>query len=218
MNNIFSELLDVYVIIYVDDILIYSNDPSKHTEHIREVLHRLCKNGLYARPDKCRFSSDTIKYLGFILSKDGLKMDPSKVQTIQDWPEPHKIKDIQSFLGFANFYCHFISDYSNIFVPLMLLTLKGIKWDFSDATRQAFQSLKTSFTTAPILTHWIPDKPIIVETDASDYALGAILSIQLDSGEIHPVAFHSCTFTAPEINYDTHDKELLAIFEAFRVW
>ena len=218
MNDIFSDLLDVYVIIYLDDILIYSDDPSKHTEHVREVLRRLRKNGLYARPDKCRFSSDTVEYLGFILSKDGLKMDPSKVQTIQDWPEPRKIKDIQSFLGFANFYCRFISEYSNIVVPLTRLTRKGIKWDFSDAARKAFQSLKTAFTTAPILTHWIPDKPIIVETDASDYALGAILSIQLDSGEIHPVAFHSRTFTAPELNYDTHDKELLAIFEAFRVW
>ena len=98
----FSDLLDVYIIIYLDDILIYSDAPSKHTEHIREVLCRLCKNGLYARPDKCCFSSDTVEYLGFIQSKDGLKMDPSKVQTIQDWPEPRKIKDIQSFLGFAN--------------------------------------------------------------------------------------------------------------------
>ena len=218
MNDIFSDLLDVYVIIYLDDILIYSDDPAKHSEHVREVLRRLRKNGLFARPDKCRFASDTVEYLGFILSKDGLKMDPSKVQTIQDWPEPRKVKDIQSFLGFANFYRRFISDYSDIVVPLTRLTRKGIKWDFSDAARKAFESLKSAFTTAPILTHWIPDKPIIVETDASDYALGAILSIQVDSGEIHPVAFHSRTFTAPELNYDTHDKELLAIFEAFRVW
>ena len=126
MNNIFSDLLDVYIIIYLDDILIYSDDPSKHTEHIREVLRRLHKNGLYAHPDKCRFSSNTVEYLGFILSKYGLKMDPSKVQTIQDWPELCKIKDIQSFLGFANFYRHFISEYSDIVVPLTS-HLKGNK-------------------------------------------------------------------------------------------
>ena len=104
MNDIFSDLLDVHVIIYLDDILIYSDNPVDHKKHVREVLHRLRANGLFARLDKCHFSSDTIEYWGFVLSKDGLKMDPSKVQTIQDWPEPRKVKDIQSFLGFANFY------------------------------------------------------------------------------------------------------------------
>ena len=218
MNDIFSDLLDVHVIIYLDDILIYSDDPAEHKKHVREVLRRLQKHGLYARPDKCLFSRDSVEYLGFILSKEGLKMDPSKVQTIQDWPEPRKIKDIQSFLGFANFYRRFISDYSDIVVPLTRLTRKGTPWNFSDAARKSFETLKSAFTSTPILTHWIPDKPIIVETDASDYALGAILSIETDSGEIHPVAYHSRTFTAPELNYDTHDKELLAIFEAFTNW
>ena len=218
MNDIFSDLLDVHVIIYLDDILIYSDDPTKHIEHVCEVLCRLRKHGLYARPDKCRFSSDTVEYLGFILTKEGLEMDSSKVQTIQDWPEPRKVKDIQSFLGFANFYRRFISDYSDIVVPLTRLTRKGIPWNFSDDARKSFNALKSAFISASVLTHWIPDKPIIVETDASDYALGAILSIETDSGQIRPVAFHSRTFSAPELNYDTHDKELLAIFDAFRVW
>ena len=184
MNDIFSDLLDVNVIIYLDDILVYSDDPAKHSEHVREVLRRLRKHNLFARLDKCHFSSDTVQYLGFILSKDGLKMDPSKVQTIQDWPEPRKVKDIQSFLGFANFYCRFISDYSDIVVPLTRLTRKGIKLDFTDAARKAFESLKSAFTSALILTHWIPDKPIIVETDASDYALGAILSIGVEQSPV----------------------------------
>ena len=103
-------------------------------------------------------------------------------------------------------------------IPLTWLTHKGIPWNFTDAARKSFQALKSTFTSAPVLTNWVPDKPIIVETDASDYALGAILSIQTDSGEIHPMAFHSRTFSALELNYDTHDKELLAIFEAFHVW
>ena len=218
MNNIFSDLLDVSVIIYLDDILIYSNNSADHKKHVRKVLRHLCENGLYACLDKCCFFEDTIKYLGFILSKDGLKMDPSKVQTIQDWPEPCKVKDVQSFLGFANFYRHFISDYSDIVIPLTQLTRKGIPWNFTDAARKSFQALKTAFTSAPVLTHWVPNKPIIVETNASDYALGAILSIQTDPSEIHPLAFHSRTFSALELNYDTHDKELLTIFEAFHVW
>ena len=96
-------------------------------------------------------------------------MYPSKVQTIQDWPEACKVKDVQSFLGFANFY-YFISDYSNIMIPLTWLTCKGIPWNFTDAAQKSFQALKSAFTSAPVLTHWVPNKPIIVETDASDYA------------------------------------------------
>ena len=218
MNDIFSDLLDVTVTVYLDDILIYSDDPKEHSAHVREVLRRLRKHGLFCRPDKCHFSVDSVEYLGFFLTKDGLQMDPRKIQTVLDWPEPRKVKDIQSFLGFANFYRRFIADYSHIVVPLTRLTRKDVKFFFDDDARKSFLALKSAFTSAPILTHWVPDKPIIVETDASDYALGAILSIKTDDGEIHPVAFHSRTFSGAELNYDTHDKELLAIFDAFKVW
>ena len=218
MNDIFGDLLDVSVTVYLDDILIYSADPADHKKHVREVLRRLRKHGLYARADKCDFSVDTVEYLGYILSPGGLRMSEDKVKTIQDWPEPRKVKDIQSFLGFANFYRRFISGYSDIVVPLTRLLRKGTKWAFNDAARNAFNLLKTAFTSAPVLTHWIPNCPIIVETDASNFALGAILSIRTSDGEIHPVAFHSRTFSGAELNYDVHDKELLAIFEAFKVW
>ena len=145
-------------------------------------------------------------------------MSPDKIQTISNWPEPRKVKDIQSFLGFANFYWRFIFNYSDIVVPLTQLTRKDAPWDFSEDCRRAFNALKQAFTTAPILTHFIPDTPIIVETDASDYAVAGILSITCSNREICPVAFYSRTLTALELNYNTHDKELLAIFEAFRNW
>ena len=132
MNDIFSDLLDVSMIIYLDDILIYSNNPVDHKKHVCEALHHLHENDLYAHPDKCHFSEDTVKHLSFILSKDRLKMDPSKVQTIQDWPEPCKVKDVQSFLSFANFYRCFISNYSDIMLPLTWLTCKGIPWNFTE--------------------------------------------------------------------------------------
>jgi RNase H-like domain found in reverse transcriptase len=157
-----------------------------------------------------------VEYLGYILSPDGLTMSDNKVKTIQEWPEPRKVKDIQSFLGFVNFYRRFIYNYSDITVLLTQLTRKGIKWNFSKDCQTAFETLKRAFTTAPVLTHWVPDAPILLETDASDYALAAILFIvSPDNGQVHPIAFHSQTFTAPELNYDVHDKELLAIYEAF---
>jgi hypothetical protein len=218
MNDIFKDLLDVCVTVYLDDILIYSDNLSDHRKQVREVLKRLRRHGLYARADKCEFETESVEYLGYILSPEGLKMSDDKVKIIQDWPEPKKVKDIQSFLGFANFYRRFIYNYSDIVVPLTRLTRKDSRWDFGDLCRESFQSLKDTFTTAPILTHWVPDAQIIVETDASDYTLAAILSIITEDGEVHPMAFHSRTFTAAELNYDTHDKELLAIYEAFRIW
>ena len=148
MNDIFADLLNVYAIIYLDNILIFSDDPSKHSEHVREVLRRLRGNGLYCRPDKCKFSSDSMEYLGFFLSPDGLKMDPAKIKTITDWPEPRRVKDIQSFLGFANFYRRFISAYSDIVVPLTRLTRKGVPWNFDEQARTSFNTLKTAFTSA----------------------------------------------------------------------
>ena len=159
-----------------------------------------------------------MEYLGYVLSPNGLSMSADKVKTIQDWPEPRKVKDVQSFLGFANFYRRFINNYSDIVVPLTCLTQKGMPFDFGEKARTAFVYLKNAFSSTPILTHWIPNQPIIIETDASDYALAAILSIELDTGEIHPVAFHSRKFNPTELNYDVHDKELYAIFEAFCIW
>jgi len=218
MNDIFSDLLDVYVVIYLDDILIYSNNMSKHHQHIKEVLKHLCKTGLYAKAEKCKFHSESVEYLEYILSPSGLTMSNDKVKIIQDWLEPKKVKDIQSFLDFANFYCQFIFNYLDIVIPLTRLTQKNIPWKFNSSYQDAFNSLKKAFISAPILTHWIPDAQLIVETNASDYALTAILSIVNEDNKVHPVTFHSRTFTVVELNYDTHDKELLAIFEAFKIW
>ena len=218
MNDVFADMLDVCVVVYLDDILIYSSDKATHRKQVKEVLRRLRKHGLYAKPEKCEFDRESVEYLGYILSPAGLTMASDKIQTIQDWPEPRRVKDIQSFLGFANFYRRFIYNFSDITVPLTRLTRKNVPFLFGDAEREAFNYLKSAFSSAPILTHWIPDRPIIVETDASDYALVAILSIELENGEIHQVAFHSRSFNPTELNYNVHDKELFAIFEAFRIW
>jgi hypothetical protein len=141
-----------------------------------------------------------MEYLGYLLSLDGLTMSNKKVQAIVDWPEPRKVQDIQSFLGFANFYRRFIYNYSDIIVLLTWLTRKDAPWNFSDECRKSFETLKKAFTTAPILTHWMPNVPLIVETDTSDYAIAGILSIVCPDSEIHPVVFYSRTLTPLELN------------------
>jgi hypothetical protein len=217
MNEILSDLLDITVIVYLDDILIFSVNPANHEKHVKEVLRRLTANGLYCSPGKCEFSRDSVEFLGFICTTDGVKMDKSKVQTIHDGPHPHNVCEVQSFLSFANFYRHFIRNYSNIVIPLTRLTRKTNRWDWTTPCQNAFDALKEAFTTAPVLVHWQPDCPLIIETDASDYAIAGILSIHT-SGDVYPIAFHSHTLSLAELNYDTHDKELLAIFEAFQIW
>ena len=189
MNDIFSDLLDVCIVIYLDDILIYLNNMSEHHQHVKEVLKRLCKAGLYAKAEKCEFHSESVEYLGYILSPSSLTMSDDKIKIIQDWPEPKKVKNIQSFLGFANFYHRFIFNYSNIVIPLTHLTQKDNPWKFDSSCQDTFNSLKKA--SAPILTHWISNAQLIVETDALDYALAAILSIVNEDNEVHPVAFHS---------------------------
>jgi len=150
---------------------------SEHHQHVKEVFKCLYKAGLYTKAKKCEFYSESVEYLEYILSPSGLTMSDDKVKIIHDWLEPKKVKDIQSFLGFANFYRQFIFNYSDIIIQLTCLTQKDIPWNFDFFYQDAFNSLKKAFTSTPILTHWIPNAQLIVETDASDYALTAILSI-----------------------------------------
>ena len=117
MNNVFSNLLDMCIVVYLDDILIYSNDIMQHWSYVKGVLKWLQKAGLYAKAEKYKFHSDSMEYLGYVLSPSGLTMSNAKVKTIQEWPEPKKVKNIQFFLGFANFYRCFIFNYSDIVIP-----------------------------------------------------------------------------------------------------
>ena len=217
MNDIFREFLDDFVVCYLDDILIFSKNEEDHEKHVRLVLKRLRNAGLYAKLEKCVFHQPQVEFLGYIISGEGLSMDPKKIQTVLEWKKPTTIRDVQCFLGFANFYRIFIKDYSKIATPLTRLTCKD-KLEWSTEADQAFEILKTAFTSAPILTHPDFQKPFFLESDASDFALGAVLSQHGEDGRLHPVAFHSRKFTAAEINYEIHDKELLAIVDSFQEW
>jgi len=217
MNELFSDLLDVCVVIYLDNILIYLDNILEHKKHVKEVLRRLRANDLYASSSKCVFYCQQVEFLGYILGPQGVQIDKSKVQVIQDWPTPCYLRDVQAFLGFANFYRHFIHNYSKITVPLTCLTCKSCPWNWSSDCESVFQLLESSFTSTLVLTHWDPDLPLVLETDASDLVLAAILSTYIE-GELHPIAYHSRALNTTELNYNIHDKELLAIAESFKKW
>ena len=214
MNNIFREFLDNFVVCYLDDILIYSKDIKQHEEHVRLVLDKLRNAGLYAKLEKCNFDQFQVEFLGYIVSCDGISVDQKKIQAVLGWAIPKMVCDVQCFLGFANFYQIFVKNYSKITAPLTWLTCKDkLDWNFD--AEKAFQLLKAAFTTAHVLVHPDFSKPFFMETDASDFALGAVLSQLGDGKKLHPVAFHSRKFSAVEINYKIHDKKLLTIVDFF---
>jgi hypothetical protein len=218
INNVLWPYLDVFVTTYLDNILIYSDNLDKHHIHIQKVLQALSDADLHLKPEKYEFHWQDVKYLGFIISMDGTKMDPTKVTTIQEWLTPVDIKDMQSFLGFATFYQHFIRGYSAIVAPLTRLTRKNTAFVWDTACTNSFAALKHAFTTAMILHHFDYNCEAIVETDTSDYVSAGILSQYDDKGILHLVAFFSKKHSLAECNYEIYDKELMAIVHAFEEW
>jgi hypothetical protein len=218
MNDIFRDLLDIYVVVYLDDILIFSKTREEHVNHVREVLKRLKENHLYCQLEKCSFFIPEVDYLGIIASGEGIRVDPSKVAQAVDWPVPKNIKNLQEFLGFANFYRRFIGNYSKIACPLFDLLHKDQPWKWTTREQKALDDMKSALQTAPVLIQ--PDlyKELFLECDASDFATGAILSQKGSEGKLHPVAFLSKSLSPAEKNYDIFDKELLAIIRAFKEW
>jgi RNase H-like domain found in reverse transcriptase/Reverse transcriptase (RNA-dependent DNA polymerase)/Retroviral aspartyl protease len=218
INEILHPYLDVFCTAYIDDILVYSDDLLEHREHVKKVLRVLQDAGLQLDIKKCEFEVTEVTYLGLILSTEGVRMDPAKVKCITDWESPANVKDVQAFLGFANFYRRFIQGFSRIVRSLVSLTRKDMKFLWSLACEKAFATLKTAFTTAPTLHHFDPLKEIFVETDASDYVSSGVLSQKDKHGVLHPVAFMSKKYNPAECNYEIYDKELLAIVRCFEGW
>ncbi|KAE8206768.1 hypothetical protein CF327_g7494, partial [Tilletia walkeri] len=218
MNDIFRDMVDVFVVIYLDDILIFSKTATEHEQHVKRVLERLRSTNLFAKAEKCEFSRDSVEFLGYRLSKDGVTMVVDKVNSVLSWPAPKTVKELQSFLGFASFYRRFIWRYSEIVAPLTALLRKNTSWNWSERCQDAFDSLKKAFTSAPVLQHFDPAKPITVETDASDYAIAAVASQPDENGRLRPVAYRSRKMDPAELNYEIHDKEMLAIVDTLQEW
>lgn len=218
MNDVLLDYLDDFCTAYLDDILIYSEDELEHQAHVEKVLTRLRAAGLQADIRKCEFGVKKTKYLGFIISTGGIEVDPEKVAIIQDWMPPKTVKGTQSFLGFCNFYRRFIRDYGVIAKPLTHLTRKDVPFVFDEKCQEAFEELKRRLVSAPLLAHYDPDKESMLETDASDGVVAAVLSQLHPDGEWHPVAYFSKTMAPAELNYEVHDKEMLAIIRSLSQW
>ncbi|CCO35894.1 Retrotransposable element Tf2 155 kDa protein type 3 [Rhizoctonia solani AG-1 IB] len=218
MDDIFRDLLDTTVIVYLDNILIFSNSREEHVQHVKEVLSCLQKHNLFCNPSKCVFFLTEVTYIGLVVTPEGISTEQEKVKAIQEWPESRNVKQVQSFLGFANFYCHFVHDFSCLARSLTLLTQKNQPWVWEAARREAFHQIKIVISQEPVLAHPDQSQLFTLETDASSTAMGAVLSQRKDDGRLHPVAFMSASFSPADLNYDMHEKELLAIIRVFEHW
>ena len=217
MNDIFRDLIFAgKVLVYIDDILIFTKTLAEHHQIVRQVLNILRKHKLYLKPEKCDFAQTEIEYLGLIISENQVRMDPVKTRGILDWPTPTCKRDLQSFLGFINFYRRFIRDFATIAKPLSTLT-GNTAWSWTSEHQSAFNHLKTCVTTAPVLAIPTDTDPYRLEADSSGHALGAVLS-QCQSGVWRPIAFLSKSLSPTERNYQIYDRELLAIMTALTEW
>ena len=217
MQQVFRPYLDDFVIVFLDDILIYSKTAEDHQRHLKTVLQVLPDNQLYAKLSKCEFWKQEISFLGHIVTSQGIKMEPGKVAAVKSWPPPTNIHDLRSFLGLAGYYRRFVKNFSTIAAPLGELLRKDAKFIWSNQHQEAFDKLKQAVSSAPILLSPDPIRPYTVVTDASGFAIGAALCQDHGKG-LQPCAYLSRTMTQAERNYPVHEQELLAIIHALREW
>jgi len=170
LNNILSEKIDRGVVIYIDNILIYTQTEEEHVELVRWVLKKLSENGLPVNIEKCIFQVPEVEFVGFQIGTEGVQMSQKKVEDILNWPAPRSVKEVQKFIGFANFYRRFIQGFSQLTLPIQTLTHNGIMWNWTQQCQEAFEELKHRFMTAPILCHYHPEQRKQIKTDASDLA------------------------------------------------
>ncbi|GJP63521.1 hypothetical protein CLOP_g20588 [Closterium sp. NIES-67] len=217
MNEVFRPLLDKCIIVYLDDILIYSTTREQHLKDLAAVFSLLQQHRLITKGSKCEFLKQELEFLGHVISIDGVKFDPKKIATIQDWKPPASLRELQSFLGFVNYVRRFIPNMAGVTSPLTDLLKKGKFYEWGGEQQAAFDQLKLFLTTPPVLRIADPQRPFELITDASDLAVGAVLLQDFGEG-LQPIAYESRKLNPAERNYPVHNKELLAIVHAFKVW
>ena len=217
MNKVFAKELDAFILVYLDDILVFSRTKEEHLEHIRTALGRLRDAKIYARLHKCEFYKDKVEYLGFDVSARGVQPSPDKVRAVVEWPKPSSVKDVRSFLGLAGFYRRFIKNFSLKAKPLTELTRDDAVWRWEEPQEMAFKTLKRSLVTAPVLHMPNFDLPFVLMTDASAVSVGGILEQDFGSG-LQPVAYESKKLSPTEMRYSAYERELLGIVWAIGKW
>ncbi|KAH7475360.1 hypothetical protein FOMA001_g11755 [Fusarium oxysporum f. sp. matthiolae] len=219
INSVLRQYLDIFVVCYLDDILIFSDNEEEHREHVHKVLRKLQDAKLLVEPEKSHFHVTKVDFLGHTITPGEIRMEQKKISAVAEWKVPTNVKETQAFLGFANYYRRFIKRFSKIAIPLTELTKKGKPFKWNDKAQEAFEQLKKAILSEPVLAMFDPEKEIELETDASDFALGGQIGQRDSEGKLHPVAFYSCKLQGAELNYPIYDKEFLAIvncFEEFR--
>jgi hypothetical protein len=217
MDDIFQEeVAQGWLKIYMDDMIIATeDDEEEHEKKVVHVLQKRLNHDLFLELEKCQFHKKEVEYIGVIIGGGKVKMNPIKVKGIIEWPIPNTVKEICSFLGFCNFYWPFILNFSGIAQPLNDLTKKNQQWHWGEIKQTAFNTLKDICASKPVLQSPDWTRKFILETDASGYALGAVISQEFEDG-IHPIAFHSQSLQPAEKNYDAHDKELTTVIFGFK--
>ncbi|CAI7879111.1 unnamed protein product [Closterium sp. NIES-54] len=217
MNRVFRDLLDKSVIVYLDDILIFSTTREQHLHDLDAVFMWLQENHLITKGSKSEFFKQELEFLGHVISRNGIKIDPAKTKTIQEWKSPTKITELQSFFGFVNYVRRFIPNMAGITSPLTDLLHKDNNFVWGEEAEVAFQELKNFLVSPPDSRIADPSKPFEFITDASDFAIRAVLLQDFGNG-LQPIAYESRKLQLAEPNYPIHDKEMLAIIHMFKLW
>jgi len=218
MRRVLRDRLHKGVEVFIDDVIIHSSSEDEHLELLRWVLQRLRDEHYYAHPEKCEFLLDEVSFLGHVVNAAGIAMQKHKVAAVKDWPVPTCKRDVRAFLGLAGYYRRFVQGFAQVAEPLSRLTGDQVVWRWAEAQQAAFQDLKDRLCSAPLLVYANPNQPYVLQTDASDYAVGAVLSQPQDDGTERPIAFWSHKLNRAEYNYSATEKELLAIVLACEHW
>ena len=212
MNQVLCPFIGSFVVVYFDDILIYSKTEEEHLEHLKQVLRVLQENRLYINLKKCTFCTNQLLFLGFVVGEDGIRVDEEKVRAIRDWPAPKSVTEVRSFHGLATFYGRFVRDFSTITTPITECLKKG-KFHWGLEQERSFALIKEKLCTAPVLALPDFDKIFQVECDASGVGIGVVLS-----QEKRPVAFFSEKLSDARQKWSTYDQEFYVVFRALRQW
>ena len=213
MNRIFRLYLDQFVVVFIDDILIYSESQEEHAEHLRVVLEVLKQHKLYGKLSKCEFWLDEVQFLGHVILAQGIEVDPAKIETVVKWERPQTVTEVRSFFGLTGYYRRFVEGFSKIVSPLTQVTRKDQPFSWTNECEAYFEDMKRRLTTTPVLV--IPDttKMFEVYCDASYQGLGCVLM-----QDKRPVAYASRQLKVHEKNYPTHDLELAVVVFALKTW